>query len=95
MATHINNFDTGEALNLDLQDFYTEIYRLLLPLSLDPDIEKTPISQNVDDDNNETKNHQAKLETEAELVIKSLELMFVKKRHVRLGFFSTLSYYRF
>ncbi|KAG2182251.1 hypothetical protein INT43_007178 [Umbelopsis isabellina] len=74
----------GEALNLDLQDFYTEIYRLLLPLSLDPDIEKTPISQNVDDDNNETKNHQVKLETEAELVIKSLELMFVKKRHISL-----------
>ncbi|CAM0142750.1 unnamed protein product [Umbelopsis sp. WA50703] len=74
----------GEALNLDLQDFYTEIYRLLLPLSLDPHIENTPINQNVDDENNETKNHQAKLETEAELAIKGLELMFLKKRHISM-----------
>lgn len=30
---------TGEALNIDLGDFITELYRILLPLSLVPDVD--------------------------------------------------------
>ncbi|GAB5592285.1 hypothetical protein Unana1_07185 [Umbelopsis nana] len=77
----------GEALNLDLQDFYTEIYRLLLPMSLDPHIEDAPGGQASDEDNENianTKLNKATLATEAELLTKGLELMFVKKRHISI-----------
>jgi nucleolar complex protein 3 len=72
----------GEALNLDLQDFYTEIYRLLLPMSLDPHIDETPGSQNLNENKDKMKPAKSTLESEAELLTKGLELMFLKKRHV-------------
>lgn len=72
----------GEALNLDLQDFYTEIYRLLLPMSLDPHMNEAPISQDANESDGSARPTKAALQSEAELLTKGLELMFLKKRHV-------------
>lgn len=72
----------GEALNLDLQDFYTEIYRLLLPMSLDPHITEAPASQDTNESDDSARPTKSALQSEAELLTKGLELMFLKKRHV-------------
>ncbi|KAI9282059.1 nucleolar complex-associated protein-domain-containing protein [Umbelopsis sp. AD052] len=75
----------GEALNLDLQDFYTEIYRLLLPMSLDPHITDAPLgSQETNGFNDSARPTKSALESEAELLTKGLELMFLKKRHISI-----------
>ncbi|KAI8584338.1 hypothetical protein K450DRAFT_219372 [Umbelopsis ramanniana AG] len=74
----------GEALNLDLQDFYTEIYRLLLPMSLDPHITDAPGGQDTNESNGSARPTKSALESEAELLTKGLELMFLKKRHISI-----------
>ncbi|EPB81920.1 hypothetical protein HMPREF1544_11341 [Mucor circinelloides 1006PhL] len=57
----------GEAFNYDLKDFYTEIYNILFKASYHTKIEDKPESQK---------------ETESEMLIKGLELMFLKKRQI-------------
>ncbi|KAI9473913.1 MAG: CBF/Mak21 family-domain-containing protein [Benjaminiella poitrasii] len=57
----------GEALNYDLKEFYKEIYKILFKATFHTKIEEKPDSQK---------------ETESEMLLKGLELMFLKKRQV-------------
>lgn len=57
----------GEAFNYDLKDFYTEIYNILFKATFHTKIEEKPESQK---------------QTESEMLIKGLELMFLKKRQI-------------
>jgi nucleolar complex protein 3 len=57
----------GEAFNYDLKDFYTEIYNILFKATYHTKIEEKPESQK---------------QTESEMLIKGLELMFLKKRQI-------------
>ncbi|KAG2204835.1 hypothetical protein INT47_004110 [Mucor saturninus] len=57
----------GEAFNYDLKDFYTEIYNILFKATFHTKIEEKPDSQK---------------QTESEMLIKGLELMFLKKRQI-------------
>ncbi|CEP07336.1 hypothetical protein [Parasitella parasitica] len=57
----------GEAFNYDLKDFYMEIYNILFKATYHTKIEDKPESQK---------------ETESEMLIKGLELMFLKKRQI-------------
>lgn len=57
----------GEAFNYDLRDFYTEIYNILFKASFHTKIEEKPESQQ---------------QTESEMLVKGLELMFLRKRQI-------------
>ncbi|CAO3633187.1 unnamed protein product [Mucor hiemalis] len=57
----------GEAFNYDLRDFYTEIYNILFKASFHTKIEEKPDSQK---------------QTESEMLVKGLELMFLRKRQI-------------
>ncbi|KAI8083260.1 nucleolar complex-associated protein-domain-containing protein [Gilbertella persicaria] len=60
----------GEAFNYDLKDFYTEIYKILFKASFHTKIEEKPESQQ---------------QTESEMLIRGLELMFLKKRQIPIN----------
>ncbi|KAI8980968.1 nucleolar complex-associated protein-domain-containing protein [Pilobolus umbonatus] len=60
----------GESLNYDLKDFYAEIYSILLKSTFHTKIEEKPPSQ---------------LETESDMIMKALELMFLKKRQIPIN----------
>ncbi|KAI8335136.1 nucleolar complex-associated protein-domain-containing protein [Chlamydoabsidia padenii] len=57
----------GEALNYDLKDFYKEIYQILFMATY-----RTRLEDAVDDTN----------ESESELLLRGLEMMFLKKRQI-------------
>ncbi|KAI8979226.1 nucleolar complex-associated protein-domain-containing protein [Mycotypha africana] len=57
----------GEVLNYDLKDFYTELYKILFKATYHTKIEEKPESQT---------------ENESDMIIKCLELMFLKKRQI-------------
>ncbi|KAI8360696.1 CBF/Mak21 family-domain-containing protein [Choanephora cucurbitarum] len=60
----------GEAFNYDLKDFYTEIYKILFKASFHTRIEEKPESQQ---------------QTESDMVMRTLELMFLKKRQIPIN----------
>lgn len=65
----------GEMVTYDLKEFYTEIYNILFKATYHTAIEEKPESQDM---------------TESEMIVKGLELMFLKKRQIpidRLGAF--------
>ncbi|KAI9257636.1 nucleolar complex-associated protein-domain-containing protein [Sporodiniella umbellata] len=57
----------GEAISYDLKDFYAEIYHILFKSTYHTKIEEKPESQE---------------STESEMIIRGLELMFLKKRQI-------------
>ncbi|CAO3700557.1 unnamed protein product [Rhizopus stolonifer] len=57
----------GEAISYDLKDFYTEIYNILFKATYHTKVEEKPESQEM---------------TESEMIIRGLELMFLKKRQI-------------
>jgi nucleolar complex protein 3 len=59
----------GEAFNYDLKDFYKEIYTILFKATYHTKVEEKPDSQ---------------FDTESDMLIKGLELMFLRKRQVPL-----------
>jgi hypothetical protein len=74
-------FLIGEALNIDLKDFYTQMYTILLPLALNPYIEKNGHHKQLKDDEGKVCN-AIHVSTEQELLIKGFDFMFFKRRQV-------------
>lgn len=76
---------TGEALNIDLNDFFLQLYRLLLPLAMDTTIEQPPLSRAdtlkgkapVPEKRGETRNVQ--LSSTADLLFRCLNLIFFSR----------------
>ncbi|GBC01545.1 hypothetical protein RclHR1_04220013 [Rhizophagus clarus] len=68
----------GEALNIDLKDFYTQLYTILLPLALNPHIEQDGHCKKLKDEIN-IATHVA---TEQELLMKGFDFMFFKRRQI-------------
>ncbi|KAJ1970488.1 hypothetical protein H4R35_005836 [Dimargaris xerosporica] len=70
----------GEALNIDLTDFYTHLYRLLPDLASNPHLEKSAIDSHglgiIDDD---------AVASEADMLLKTLEIMFFKRGKVPIN----------
>ncbi|RIA93574.1 nucleolar complex-associated protein [Glomus cerebriforme] len=71
----------GEALNIDLKDFYTQMYAILLPLALNPYIEKNEHYKKLNDDEGKIDN-VTRVETEQELLMKGFDFMFFKRRQI-------------
>ncbi|KAJ1985024.1 hypothetical protein H4R34_000281 [Dimargaris verticillata] len=67
----------GEALNIDLTEFYTQLYRLLPDLASNPHLEKRAIDPHglgiIDDD---------AVASQADMLLKTLEIMFFKRGKV-------------
>lgn len=57
----------GEAINYDLKEFYTEIYNILFKATYHTKVEEKPENQDM---------------TESEMILRGLELMFLKKRQI-------------
>lgn len=63
----------GEALNYDLKDFYKEIYQILF---------KATYRTRLEDDWTETTTTTDGADSEAELLLRGLEMMFLRKRQI-------------
>ncbi|RUS33153.1 CBF/Mak21 family-domain-containing protein [Jimgerdemannia flammicorona] len=77
----------GEAFNIDLKDFYTEMYSILLPLSYNTrleDMSQRSLHDEALPAKVESKHKQAHTATEEELMLMGLELLFFNRRQVRL-----------
>ncbi|CAG8608991.1 13236_t:CDS:10, partial [Ambispora gerdemannii] len=73
----------SESLNIDLKDFYTEIYALLLPLALSPNMEDDNDEFFEKDKNKNNDDNESKLTaTEQELLMKGFEFMFFRRRQI-------------
>jgi hypothetical protein len=74
-------FYLGEALNIDLKDFYTSFYALLFPLALNPNMEDRGNMSGI----NAQKSKLARSEgtdTELEMLMKGFDFMLFKRRQV-------------
>ncbi|CAB4424732.1 unnamed protein product [Rhizophagus irregularis] len=71
----------GEALSIDLKDFYTQMYTVLLPLALNPYIERNEYCEKLKDDEGKISN-ATHVATEQELLIKGFDFMFFKRRQI-------------
>ncbi|RUP51344.1 nucleolar complex-associated protein-domain-containing protein [Jimgerdemannia flammicorona] len=73
----------GEAFNIDLKDFYTEMYSILLPLSYNTrleDMSQRSLHDEALPAKVESKHKQAHTATEEELMLMGLELLFFNRR---------------
>ncbi|KAL1919756.1 uncharacterized protein VTP21DRAFT_1687 [Calcarisporiella thermophila] len=70
----------ARSLDLDLQDFYRQLYATLLPLCLNPHIE-TPPAANMVEAGLESR-HEHRVASERELLAKEIEMMFFQKYRV-------------
>ncbi|RKP34857.1 nucleolar complex-associated protein-domain-containing protein, partial [Dimargaris cristalligena] len=70
----------GEALNIDLQEFHTQLYRVLPRLMGNADLD-----QSTHDDLKGQIILDAKVDSEAALLLKALEILFFKRGQVPIG----------
>ncbi|KAI8097031.1 nucleolar complex-associated protein-domain-containing protein [Halteromyces radiatus] len=63
----------GEALNYDLKDFYKEIYQILF---------KATYRTQLEEDESKVNSREVASESEAELLLRGLEMMFLRKRQI-------------
>ncbi|CAG8507937.1 5954_t:CDS:10 [Dentiscutata erythropus] len=78
---------SGEALNIDLKDFYTQMYKILMPLALNPYME---LNENIRKrrtiaDNNKDEirySNNISVSSEQQLLMEGFDYMFFKKRTI-------------
>ncbi|CAG8487162.1 7448_t:CDS:10 [Paraglomus occultum] len=73
----------GEALNIDLKDFYTSFYAVLFPLALNPNIESRNDMSVVNSQKNKSA-HTTGTDTELEMLRKGLDFIFFRRRQIPL-----------
>ncbi|KAI9309156.1 nucleolar complex-associated protein-domain-containing protein [Cunninghamella echinulata] len=73
----------GEAVNYDLKDFYKEIYQILLQATFHTRLEDDwVLSTNNNNNSNEQQTITVSSESESELILRGLEMMFLRKRQI-------------
>ncbi|CAG8555523.1 4751_t:CDS:10 [Acaulospora morrowiae] len=70
----------GEALNIDLQDFYTQLYKILIPLALDANNDE--IKQRTKKGNEGEYSNAHSIATDYQLLMKGFDFMFFRRRTI-------------
>ncbi|CAG8572949.1 7622_t:CDS:10 [Acaulospora colombiana] len=68
----------GEALNVDLKDFYAQLYKLLIPLALNVNIEER--KQSLESGSERECSNAHSMATEYQLLMKGFDFMFFRRR---------------
>ncbi|RIB16573.1 nucleolar complex-associated protein [Gigaspora rosea] len=76
----------GEALNIDLKEFYTQMYKILMPLALNPCMEQNENKRKqktiVNNSKDEIKYNNSISVSEQQLLMEGFDYMFFKKRTI-------------
>ncbi|CAG8436713.1 10740_t:CDS:10 [Funneliformis mosseae] len=70
----------GEALNIDLKDFYTQMYTIIMPLALNPYMEKSELEQLKADEGKVS--NATYIATEQELLMKGIDFILFKRKQI-------------
>ncbi|CAG8785563.1 15808_t:CDS:2, partial [Cetraspora pellucida] len=79
--------DTRRTLNIDLKDFYTQMYKILMPLALNPYMEQNENKRMqktiINDNKDEIKySNNFSVSSEKQLLMEGFDYMFFKKRTI-------------
>ncbi|CAG8474317.1 4812_t:CDS:10 [Funneliformis caledonium] len=70
----------GEALNIDLKDFYTQMYTIIMPLAMNPYMEKSELEQLKADEGKVS--NATYIATEQELLMKGIDFILFKRKQI-------------